>query len=101
MPITLTSSGFQLGYSPHIDGLVVFCRAQKDIRRPIPKRHHFVGIGLGRNGLGSSQTEIGELQFALVVDQEILRLEIPEKVGVDDFGFEIILFTVLGSKIKN
>lgn len=41
---------------PHVDGCGVLSGAEQHVRRSVPQRHHFIGVGLGWYRLGSSQT---------------------------------------------
>ena len=48
-------------HAPHVDGGRIVDGAQQDVRRPVPKGYHFVGVGLRRDGFRSGQSEIGQL----------------------------------------
>ncbi len=48
-------------YAPHVDRRRVLGRAEEDIGRTVPKSHYFVRIRLGGDGLGTGQSEIGQL----------------------------------------
>ena len=61
---------------PDVDAGVVGAGTEEDVWGAVPQRHDFVGEGVDRDAEGSGETEIGELELAFVVDEEILRLEI-------------------------
>lgn len=44
--------------------------------RPIPQRHHLVRVRVTWHTLGARQPKIGQLQFAALADQQILRLDV-------------------------
>mmetsp|Transcript_15914 Transcript_15914/g.62183 ORF Transcript_15914/g.62183 Transcript_15914/m.62183 type:complete len:368 (-) Transcript_15914:146-1249(-) len=65
---------------PDVDRRRVGLHAEEDLRRAVPQRHHVVRVGTERHVEGTCQAKIGDLQGALLVDQEVRRLEVP----VDD-----------------
>lgn len=68
--------GKDTAYAPHVDGRAVVTRTEKDLWSPIPQRDHLMGVGSQWDTESAGQAEIGQLQVALLVDQQILRFEI-------------------------
>lgn len=63
---------------PNIHRSGVFVFAKQNLRCPIPQRDHFVSVLLDGYVEGASQPKIGQLySFFLLVDQNVLRFEIP------------------------
>ena len=65
------------GRSPHVDRRRVDGGAEQHVRRPVPQRDHLVAVRLGGHRLGARQTEVRQLQLAQLVDEQVLRLEVP------------------------
>ena len=63
-------------HSPHVNGSGVDCRAEQHVRGPVPQRHHFVTVRLGGHRLGARQTKVGQLQFAQLVDEQVLWFQV-------------------------
>merc|ERR1719188_1075912 len=66
--------------APEIHWDAVERRAQKNLQRPIPYCHNFVGILWDRNAVRPGQPEIRQLQTepsAFCADEEILGLDVP------------------------
>lgn len=61
---------------PHVQSGGVLRGAQQDVGGAVPQRHHLRGERLAGDGLGSGQTEVGELQFSTVADEQVLRLQV-------------------------
>jgi hypothetical protein len=61
---------------PDVNAGVVGAAAEEDVRGSIPEGYDLVGECVDGDSEGSGETEIGELELAFVVDEEILRLEI-------------------------
>ena len=49
---------------------------EEDLRRAVPQRDDFVGVGAQWNTEGTGQTEVGEFEVALLVDEQVLWFEI-------------------------
>jgi len=71
-------------HAPHVDARAVLPAAEQDLRRPVPERDDFVGVGAQRDAEGAGQAEVGELEVAFFVDEEVLGLEVAvqDAVGV-------------------
>lgn len=69
---------------PHVDAGAVLAAAEQDLGSAVPEGDDFVGVGAERNAEGTGQAKVGELQVALFVDEEVLRLEVAvqDTVGV-------------------
>ncbi len=61
---------------PDVDAGAVGTAAQQHVRSSVPERHHLVREGVDGDAECPRQTEVGELQLAILVYQEILGLEI-------------------------
>ena len=61
---------------PDVDAGVVGSRAEEDVGSAVPEGDDLVGEGVDRNAECSGQTEIRELELALVVDEEILGFQV-------------------------
>jgi hypothetical protein len=61
---------------PHVDTSRVLATAKQNLGRAVPEGDDFVSVSAERNTKGASQTKIGQLQVALLVDEQVLRLEI-------------------------
>lgn len=62
--------------TPDVDGTRVAWRAQKHLGRSVPKRDDFVRVNTNGNAESTRQTEIGELDHAVLVDEQILGLQV-------------------------
>jgi len=69
---------------PHVDTSGVLTTTEKDLRCAVPESDDFVCVGTERDTECASQTEISQLQVALLVDEQVLRLEVAmqDAVGV-------------------
>lgn len=56
-------------HSPHVYLRGVFRGAQQNVRRPIPKRHHLVGVRLSGHGLGPCQACVEHVKKKLKSEQ--------------------------------
>ncbi len=56
--------------------------SEKDFGRSVPQGHHLRREGVRRDGLGASETEIGQFEFANFADEQILWLQ----VAVEDLA---------------
>lgn len=63
--------------TPHVDLCRVLETSEQELRRTIPQRNDLVGQALHFRVPATSQSQIGNLQFALIVYQQVGRLEIP------------------------
>lgn len=74
------AAGIHLGHDaacgPDVDAGVVGAAAEQNVGRAVPQRDDLVGEGVDRDSEGAGKTKIGELQLALVVDEQVLGLEI-------------------------
>lgn len=61
---------------PHVDTSGVLATTEKDLRCAVPESDDFVCVGTERDTECAGQTEIGQLQVALLVDEQVLRLEV-------------------------
>ena len=61
----------------HVYGRGVLRGAQEDVWRAVPQRDHLVAVRLRRDGLGARQAEVRQLEFAPLVDEQVLWLEVP------------------------
>ena len=61
---------------PHVDTSGVLATTEKDLRCAVPESDDLVGVSAERNTKGASQTKIGQLQVALLVDEQVLRLQV-------------------------
>ena len=69
---------------PHVDASRVLTSTQENLGGSVPQGDDLVGVCAQRNTKGAGKTEIGELEVALLVDEEVLGLEIAvqDAVGV-------------------
>lgn len=74
--------GHDASGGPNIDARVVGPAAKQNIGRTVPQGDDFVGKGINRDAKGTGKTEVGQLQLAAVVDEQVLGLEI----AVEDAG---------------
>lgn len=61
---------------PDVDAGIVGAGSEEDVRGAVPEGYDFIGEGVDWDPESSCETEIGEFELALVVDEEVLRLEI-------------------------
>lgn len=61
---------------PHIDAGGVLAATEQNLRGAVPQRDDLVGVCAERHTEGSREPEIRELEVAVAVDQEILRLQV-------------------------
>lgn len=61
---------------PDIDAGVVRSAAEENVRGPVPERHDLVRKRVDGDAKGTGEAKIGQLQLALVVDQQILGFEV-------------------------
>lgn len=66
-------------YSPDVDGASVLVGAEQDLRRPVPQGDDLVRVHADGDAEGARQAEVGDLDGAVLVDQKILGLQIPEE----------------------
>lgn len=65
---------------PDVNPGGIVSRAEKHLGRPVPESNDLVSVGLERNGEGTSEAEISNLEDALLfVEEQVLGLEIPMK----------------------
>ena len=62
--------------APDVDGARVARRAQQHFGRTIPERDDLVRVDAYGNAEGARQAEVGQLDHAVLVDEQVLRLEI-------------------------
>jgi hypothetical protein len=69
---------------PHVDACRVLATAEQDFGRAIPQGDDLVRVGAQGHAKGAGETKIGELEIAVLVDEEVLWLEIAmqDAVGV-------------------
>jgi len=69
---------------PHVDASGVLATTEQNFGRAVPEGNDFVGVSAERNTKSASQTEISQLQVALLVDEQVLRLQVTmqDTVGV-------------------
>ena len=68
--------------APDIDRRIVRARPEEHVRRAVPQRHDFIGEGVNRDAEGAGEAEVGELELALLVDEQVLRLQVPVQHAV-------------------
>lgn len=68
--------GHDAASTPYVDAGVISPTSQKDVRCTVPQRHDLVGERVDGDTKSACETEVSELQLALGVDEEILRLEV-------------------------
>jgi hypothetical protein len=59
---------------PDVDAGIVGAGAEEDVWRPVPQRHDLVGEGIDGDAEGAGKAEVGELELAFGVDEEVLGL---------------------------
>ena len=62
--------------APDVDGGGVGLGAEEDLWCAVPERDDLVGVGADGEGEGAGEAEVGELDGAAVVDEQVLRLEV-------------------------
>lgn len=62
--------------SPHVDGGAVLLLAEQQFRCAVPQCHNDRCHGLGGLSVLARQTKVRELEHALIVQQEIARLDV-------------------------
>lgn len=69
---------------PHVNASRVLASTQENLGGSVPQSDDLVGVCAQRNTKGAGKTEIGELEVALLVNEEVLGLEIAvqDAVGV-------------------
>ena len=69
---------------PHVDTSGVLATTEQNLGRAVPESDDFVSVGAERDTKSASQTKIGQLQVALLVDEQVLWLEVAvqDAVGV-------------------
>jgi hypothetical protein len=98
---------------PHVDACAVLASAEEDFGCAVPESDdlrgvsfdvseaedvgrdsYLVSVGAQRDTKGSSQTKIGELEVALLVDEQVLRLQVAVqdavRVAVADAGAQLV-----------
>ncbi len=61
---------------PHVDAGGVLAAAEQNLRGAVPEGDDLVGVGAQGDAERAGQAEVGELEVALAVDQQVLGLEI-------------------------
>lgn len=61
---------------PHIDTRTVFVGAQQELRWAIPERNHAIRISATSFAVRTRQTKVGNLQIAVVVDEQVGALDV-------------------------
>lgn len=61
---------------PHVDARRVLAAAEENLGGAVPERDDLVGVGAQGDAKGAGETEISELQVAVAVDEQVLRLEV-------------------------
>lgn len=69
---------------PHVDAGRVLAAAEQDLGRAVPQGDDLVGVCAERHAKGAGEPKIGELEVAVFVDEQVLRLEVAvqDAVGV-------------------
>jgi hypothetical protein len=69
---------------PHVDTSRVLATTKQNLGCAVPEGDDFMSVGAERDTKGASQTKISQFQVALLVNEQILRLEIAvqDAVGV-------------------
>jgi hypothetical protein len=69
---------------PHVDTSGVLTTTEENLRCAVPESDDFMCVGTERDTERARQTEISQLQVALLVDEQVLRFEITvqDAVGV-------------------
>ena len=61
---------------PHVDRGRVELGAEEDVRRAVPQRHDLGRVAPHRDAERPRQPEVGQLQLAALVDQQVLGLQV-------------------------
>ena len=61
---------------PDVDTGVVGAGAEEDVGGTVPEGDNFIGECVDGDAEGAGEAEVGELELAFVVDQEVLRFEV-------------------------
>mmetsp|Transcript_23231 Transcript_23231/g.33770 ORF Transcript_23231/g.33770 Transcript_23231/m.33770 type:complete len:208 (-) Transcript_23231:296-919(-) len=109
--------------APDVHWCGVLPGPHEHVRSAVPQSHHFVRVAAHGDAKGAGQAEIRQLQLALAVDEQVLRLQVPVEhtvvmaegdppkqlvqEGLDNHRFQPvftdiqILFQVLVQVLKN
>ena len=68
--------GHDAAGGPDVDAGVIGAGAEEYVWRAVPERDDLVRKRIHGDAEGSREAEVGELELALVVDEEVLRLEV-------------------------
>ena len=63
--------------TPDVDGTRILVGAQEDLGGAVPEGHYLVGVHAHGDAKGAGQAEVGDLDRTVLVDQQVLRLQIP------------------------
>lgn len=103
--------GKNAAHTPHVQRGRVHFAPQENLGGPVPEGHDLVGVDRKRDTEAAGETEIRELEIALLVDQNVLWLEVSMheaiyvtgKDGMQELlheGFDeswvVIFFSILG-----
>jgi len=80
--LTGSHLGEDAANGPHVDTSGVLAATEQNFGRAVPESDDLVSVSAERNTKGAGQTKIGQLQVALLVDEQVLRLEITVKNAV-------------------
>lgn len=61
---------------PHVDAGGVLATTEENFRGAVPESDDFVGVGAKRHTESASETEISQLEVALLVDEQVLWLQV-------------------------
>ncbi len=64
-------------YTPDVHWARVPLRAQEDLWRTVPQRHHLVGVRSDGNPKRPSEAKVGQFDGSLLVDEKVLGLQVP------------------------
>src|SRR5690242_19283230 len=68
--------GEDASHRPHVNSGRVLAATGQDFGCAVPESDNLVGVGAKRDTKGARETKVGQLQVALAVNQQVLRLEI-------------------------
>lgn len=74
--LTGSHLGEDAANGPHVNTSGVLAATEQNFGRAVPESDDLVGVSAERNTKGASQTKIGQLQVALLVDEQVLRLQV-------------------------
>ena len=74
--LTGSHLGEDAANGPHVNTSGVLAATEQNFGRTVPESDDLVGVSAERNTKGASQTKIGQLQVALLVDEQVLRLQV-------------------------